>query len=416
MDTYEALTRQRAGGKAKQGSTGMSQTFVALVQHPGEQEWLQSSLAGCGQVVLANSGTLEELLSLLDVTGATVLFTSLNKANLVSQGSLIEGLVSARPLLSVVAVGDGLDNQLVLAAMRAGARDFVTYGARASELSGLIRRLGGRLPTVPVSATQQGELISLVSARPDADGAFVALHLALALQRQPDHSVLLVDIGQPTGEALAILGLEPSFTFADALRNLRRLDQTLIDSAFTRHESGLRVLSLSDEPGVLERITTAELYLLLGNLRSAFSHILINLTGVAEGELSGQLLMQANRVLWLVDQSVPSCKKGLERLRRLRERTPSLPRIELLIERYWASVPPDAPALGKMFGLELFGVLPASPEARLRAKNVGQSLFDLAPRDPLTVKLRDLAEALGAGVAEKRGLFSWIGRTKAARP
>ena len=55
MEIYEALTRPRAGGKAKQGSTGMSQTFVALIQHPGEQEWLQSSLAGCGQVVLALS-------------------------------------------------------------------------------------------------------------------------------------------------------------------------------------------------------------------------------------------------------------------------------------------------------------------------------------------------------------------------
>lgn len=416
MDAYDAVSRQKSGRREREGSDSMSQTFVALVQHPGEQEWLQNSLANCGQVVVANSGTLEELLALLDVTGANVLFTSLNKANLVAQSSLIEGLVSARPLLSVVAVGDGLDNQLVLAAMRAGARDFVTYGARASELNGLIRRLGGRLPSVPVSAARQGELVTLVNARPDADGAFVALHLALALQRQADHRVLLVDIGQPAGEALAILGMESAFSFVDAMRNLRRLDQTLIDSAFTRHDSGLRILSLSDEPGILERVTTAELYLLLGNLRSAFPHVLINLTGVAEGELSNQLLAQASRVLWLVDQSVPSCKKGLERLRRLRERNLALPRIELLIERYWPSVPPDAPTLGKMFGLELFGVLPASPEARLRSKNIGQNLFDLAPRDPLTVKLRDLADHLGANVAERPRRFAWFGWLKAARP
>ena len=127
------------------------------------------------------------------------------------------------------------------------------------------------------------------------------------------------------------------------------------------------------------------------------------------------MLAQANRVLWLVDQSVPSCKKGLERLRRLRERSPTLPRIELLIERYWPSVPPDSAALGKMFGLELFGVLPASPEARLRAKNIGQSLFDLSPRDPLTVKLRDLADNLGANVGERPRRFAWLGWPKAVR-
>ncbi len=338
----------------------MNQNFVALTQHPGELDWLQNSLASAGQVVPAGSASLEELLALLDVTAAGVLFISLGKSNLVSQGALVEGLVSARPMLSVVAIGDGLDNQLVLAAMRAGARDFITYGARASELTGLIRRLGGRLPSVPVSAARQGELLTLVSARPDADGAFVALHLAKALQEQTPNQVLLLDVGQPTGEALAILGLDSAFTFSDALRNLRRLDQTLIDSAFTRLDSGLRILSLTDEPGVLERVTTAELYLLLGNLRGAFSHVVVNLTGLPEGELSNQLLVQANRVLWMVDQSVPSCKKGLERLRRLRERNLPLPSIELLIERYLPNVAPDQQALSRMFDLDLFGVLPLS--------------------------------------------------------
>lgn len=192
------------------------------------------------------------------------------------------------------------------------------------------------------------------------------------------------------------------------------LDQTLIDSAFTRLDSGLRILSLTDEPGVLERVTTAELYLLLGNLRGAFSHVVVNLTGLPEGELSNQLLVQANRVLWMVDQSVPSCKKGLERLRRLRERNLPLPSIELLIERYLPNVAPDQQALSRMFDLDLFGVLPLSPESRLRAKNLGKSLFEVAPRDPLAAKLRQLADSLCVTRGERRSLLSWLGRAKAA--
>lgn len=112
----------------------MNQNFVALTQHPGELDWLQNSLASAGQVVPAGSASLEELLALLDVTAAGVLFISLGKSNLVSQGALVEGLVSARPMLSVVAIGDGLDNQLVLAAMRAGARSsFSSEASTAAE-------------------------------------------------------------------------------------------------------------------------------------------------------------------------------------------------------------------------------------------------------------------------------------------
>ena len=358
----------------------MNQNFVALTQHPGELDWLQNSLASAGQVVPAGSASLEELLALLDVTAAGVLFISLGKSNLVSQGALVEDWYRrgrcSRWWPSATA---WTTSWCWRRCAPARATSSPTAPAPAT---GLIRRLGGRLPSVPVSAARQGELLTLVSARPDADGAFVALHLAKALQEQTPNQVLLLDVGQPTGEALAILGLDSAFTFSDALRNLRRLDQTLIDSAFTRLDSGLRILSLTDEPGVLERVTTAELYLLLGNLRGAFSHVVVNLTGLPEGELSNQLLVQANRVLWMVDQSVPSCKKGLERLRRLRERNLPLPSIELLIERYLPNVAPDQQALSRMFDLDLFGVLPLSPESRLRAKNLGKSLFEVAPRDP----------------------------------
>jgi len=105
----------------------------------------------------------------------------------------------------------------------------------------------------------------------------------------------------------------------------------------------------------------------------------------------------------------------MERLRRLRERNQVLPRIELLIERYLPAVPPDQQALCRMFGLEPFGVLPASAEARLRAKNLGRSLFEIAPRDPLAVKLRDMADALGVANGERRKRFAWLGWPRAVR-
>ena len=40
---------------------------------------------------------------------------------------------------------------------------------------------------------------------------------------------LLLDLGLPRGDSLALLGLESSFHFGDALRHLRRLDATLTD-------------------------------------------------------------------------------------------------------------------------------------------------------------------------------------------
>src|SRR5690606_3728229 len=132
--------------------------------------------------------------------------------------------------LVVVGVGDGFDTQLVLAAMRAGARDFISYGLRASEVLGLVRRLTRRLPQLPVRS-ELGQLWVLYGAQPDVDAAWVTAHLALAAQQQGD-ATLFVDLGLPQGESLDLLAVEAKFSFGDALRNLRRLDSNLIGTAF----------------------------------------------------------------------------------------------------------------------------------------------------------------------------------------
>jgi len=129
-------------------SESLSQTFLAITRNTTDLEWLQGALAPLGQVVSAGAGSLDELLALVDVTFANLVFIGLDREHVTTQCALIEGALEAKPLLAIVALGDGMDNQLVLNAMRAGARDFVAYGSRASEVAGLVRRLSKRLPAV----------------------------------------------------------------------------------------------------------------------------------------------------------------------------------------------------------------------------------------------------------------------------
>ena len=151
-------------------SQGLSQTFLALTRNNTDLEWLQGALAPLGQVVGASTGSLDELLALVDVTFAGLVFVGLDREKVVAQCALIEGALEAKPMLAIVALGDGMDNQLVLNAMRAGARDFVAYGSRSSEVAGLVRRLSKRLPAVTPNA-QLGGLTVMYSAQCNADGA-----------------------------------------------------------------------------------------------------------------------------------------------------------------------------------------------------------------------------------------------------
>ncbi|QVM96178.1 pilus assembly protein [Pseudomonas sp. SORT22] len=373
-------------------SESLSQTFLAITRNDGDLQWLQGALAPLGQVVGAGSGSLDELLALVDVTFASLVFVGLDREQVVHQCALIEGVLEAKPMLAIVALGDGMDNQLVLNAMRAGARDFVAYGSRSSEVAGLVRRLSKRLPPV-TSNPSLGGLTVLYGAQCAADGALLTTHMARVVQTSGQQTLLL-DLGLPRGDSLALLGLEASFHFGDALRHLRRLDNTLIDSAFTRESSGLRLLAYAETDEPLERTSAAELYMLLSALRQHFQHIVVNLTGQADSEALRTFVSHCDKLIWYTDQNVLDCRRNLEVLTQWREKGMKLEHASLLVDRYLRGVAPDSEALGKRYGLPVLRVLPYSPEVRLNAKNQGLTLFELAPREPLTQQLKSLGERL----------------------
>ena len=371
-------------------SESLSQTFLALTRNNTDLEWLQGALAPLGQVVGAGTSSLDELLALVDVTFAGLVFVGLDREKVVAQCALIEGALEAKPMLAIVALGDGMDNQLVLNAMRAGARDFVAYGSRSSEVAGLVRRLSKRLPAVTPNA-QLGGLTVMYSAQCNADGALLASHLGLVVQKSGQHTLLL-DLGLPRGDSIAMLGLESTFYFGDALRHLRRLDSTLIDSAFTTAPGGMRILAYSDSDEPLEHTSAAELYMLLSALRQHFQHIVVNLTGQPDSEALRTFVSHCDKLLWYTDQNVLDCRRNLAILNLWRAKGMKLEHARLLVDRYLRGVAPDVDALAKSFGLEVLATLPPSDELRMNAKNQATTLFELAPREALSQGLKTLGE------------------------
>jgi len=370
----------------------LNQTYLAITRNEQDLNWLQGALTQQGQVIGASGGSLDELLALVDVTFSNLVFIGLDREQLVTQCALIEGVLEAKPMLAIVALGDGMDNQLVLHAMRAGARDFVAYGSRASEVAGLVRRLSKRLPAV-TSNPSLGGLTVLYGAQRGADGALLTTHLARVVQ-DSGQQTLLLDLGLPRGDSLALLGLEASFFFGDALRHLRRLDATLIDSAFTRDKSGLRILAYAEADEPLRKTSAAELYMLLSALRQHFQHIVLNLTGQTDSEALRTIVSHCDKLILYTDQNILDCRRNLEVLDQWRDRGIKLEHASLLVDRYLKHVAPDAEALAKRYGLPLLKVMPYSPEVRLNAKNQGLSLFELAPRESLTQALQGLGERL----------------------
>lgn len=370
-------------------------SVVIVTQERDQFDWLQAALEGTADVVMSQQRDLNDVMQLINMATASIIFVPVRRDGWIEDVQFIEGLMAASPTLACVAVSDALDQERLLGAMRAGAKDFVTFTTRPSELAGLVRRLGERIPEVIENPMRQGTMVVLASERPVLQSAFHALHVAASLQTQnPEARVLLVDIGQPFAEAQLLFGLEGQFSFMDTLRNLRRLDQTLVDTAFSRHKSGVRVLSAPREGMDMDEVTTSEMFLLVGTLRSLFTHVVVNICGLPTVDMTELLIGNANHIIFVVDQSITSCRSGLDFQSTLKQLGVPIADSILLVDHYLPKISPDSKAIARSFAIERNVELPAAAELRLRAMNIGQLVFELSPQDLLAKKYRELADMI----------------------
>lgn len=161
----------------------------------------------------------------------------------------IELLHQELPDAAVFAVGSMEHSQLIVSAMRAGAREYIERPTTTTDLlEAFVRQTSSRRK--PGREKALGKIITVVNAKGGSGATTVAVNLALALQSL-QHSIALVDLA-PLGHCTLHLNLKPSFTVSDAITNLHRLDSSLLTSFMEEHSGGLQVLAGASAPAPVE--------------------------------------------------------------------------------------------------------------------------------------------------------------------
>jgi pilus assembly protein CpaE len=184
----------------------------------------------------------------------------------------VELLVQEVSAAAMFAVGSMSHPQVIVNAMRVGAKEFIAKPTSTTDLLEAFVRL---------TATQRksqkeevrGKVFTVVNAKGGNGATTIAVNLALALQAAHG-DVALVDIA-PLGHTALHMNLKPLFTVSDAVRNLHRLDSSLLESFMTRHEGGLQLLAGPSTPELAEP-SSAEFARLFDMLAGHFRYIVVD--------------------------------------------------------------------------------------------------------------------------------------------
>lgn len=419
--------------------------FLFCSPHGGHGQWLSAALRQSG-VVLQEAGRPSQLqqriaeldpqLVLLDFSGAASGDIPAEEADVADGGiacaaDLARALARAAPKLPVVAVGSTAHPAGTIAALRAGVHEFIDMNGSQADAFEVVQRVLARAIGEPAGAAQierHGRFVVLLGVRAGVGASTLSVHLAQLMQERyappkdgrgkaaaasrNDTHVALLDLGLPAGDGLLYLNTQSNFHFADAVRNLRRLDETLVHTAMARHPGGLVILPLPHDLGAMRGVALADAMALTDRLRHYFDLMIADLGGFSNLAFVANLARAADEVWLVADQSVGALVSLAGLLHELEDKDVGKNHLQLVLNRYDPHYGMDAKQIAKRFGLPLAATLPDRALPILSAANQGKLTLDTARNDPYVRALQPLAARLAAPAAAT-GLGAaagWLGR------
>jgi len=240
----------------------------------------------------------------------------------------IELLHQEMPDSAVFAIGTLNQPQIIVNAMRAGAREFIERPTNTTDLLEAFVRL----TTAQRKSRQEGirgKVFSVINAKGGNGATTVAVNLALALQSAYGHTAL-VDLA-PLGHAALHMNLKPAFTVADATRNLHRMDASLLESFMTRHSGGLQLLAGANVPAAIDP-STAEFVRLFDMLVTHYRYVVVDAS--SRFDAASRLIASLSETVLLVACSDVASLWSAARVQQYLGESGSRDRVRLVLNRF----------------------------------------------------------------------------------
>ena len=339
--------------------------------------------------------------------------------------ALIKEIGEVSPDTSILVVSSSSDGQLILQAMRAGAKEFLTQPIGVEDLVGAMERIGNQRFGGGDGRSRSCKTIAIAGAAGGVGSTSIAVNLGCVLASHERHQVALVDLDLSLGDADVFLDTIPDYTLLDVSQNVSRLDFTLLKRSLTKHASGLFLLPRPVQLQDSALITPDELYRVFGLLKASFSHLIIDISK-GFNPIDMVALETADQILLVTQLDLPCLRNVVRLMMSFAEVDGLKEKVKVLVNRTGL----DAGQISlkkaqETIGGEIFWQLQNDYKVMVEMRNNGIPLIEQAPRAGITQSMVSLAEALAGnenqgGDAEQAGssnrwLSFWPGKNRAKR-
>ncbi|HWK36510.1 hypothetical protein [Sphingomonas sp.] len=321
---------------------------------------------------------------------------------------IIASIVTVAGEVPVVVIGDANNAADVLAAVRAGSTDFLDREECVPNLRAHLERRLSALGEVRSGERQNFSVV--LNAQAGGGGGLFALNLAV-LRASRAEEALFIDCQLPASEAGAALDIGASYSLTDAVRDISRMDRTLLLSAIARHEaSGLSVLPLALRAADQVAISHEGLLAALRTIRPLFKDVVLNAGGIREPGLLDVLSDWATSIHLVCPQTVTALRDAKDLLAVLPAQGDVAGRVVLVVDQCSPRIDLSPEQMRAALRLDRVIALPDVRDDLLNGLNVGRPYVLARPRAPYALAIGAAAQGLDpAPPARPRAILPPIG-------
>jgi pilus assembly protein CpaE len=222
------------------------------------------------------------------------------------------------------------DPDLVVRAMRAGAREFLRLPLDSGAMADALAQVTARHKAAHTAQKADGELFVFLGAKGGAGVTTLACNFAVALAEESKKNTLLIDLNLPLGDAAINLGIKAKYSTVDALQNSARLDAGYFSNVLVRYSAFLSVLAAPTEMTPYEASKEA-FDRLLAVVRQEFDYIVVD-AGLRL-DLQRTALFDKSATIYLITQvGIPELRNANRLIARFSNE--DSPNLEIVINRY----------------------------------------------------------------------------------
>jgi pilus assembly protein CpaE len=314
--------------------------------------------------------------------------------------------VDRRP--AVIVIGPASDVNVMRMAMQAGARDLVADPAVKTDLLQAIQRMQDerRRP----ARTTEGRISVFMNAKGGCGATMLACNVAHVLAVKSKQRTALLDLDLQFGAAPLYLDLYPKRGIAQLLENLAGLDEVALDGYFTKHGSGLNVLShAANEPLTVSSIVPAAVNQLLNVTLRAHEHVVVDMPRYVDA-MTTAVMQRADRVVLVLQQSVTAVRDATRLVQWLRSEVGvAKDQLCVVVNRFEKGATVAVDDIQKALGCGEPILVPNDFGSVSECINSGTALLDYASHASITRAVMSLESRLGGTSAKTRS--SIIART-----